>query len=349
MTLRCGFYNSLSHDRQYNSVDISRLFNALIKDGIFMSIGDAFMVTPGTGMQVVVGTGLAWFNSTWTTNDAGIPIEIDPAEAVLNRLDCIALEINSNNEVRDNQIVVVKGTPASNPVPPDLTNDEYVHQYPLCYLAIAPGTTQIAIAMINNQIGQNSTPFVTGILETLDANFIVAQWTDYLVDWFSQQSSMFNEWFESLEDILDENTAGNLLNLINNHTHGNISHDGEIGIIANQIITTGTGGSLQASSPETVRALLNAYVKPIMRTNQTIPIASWASNSTYPDFPYRASLSVTNVISGMKPLVSFIPADAILGILCPNSRAYDGGIYIYASEIPSKIITIEDLIVFAGV
>ena len=39
MALTYGFYNSLNGDRKYNAMDISRLFDGLIKDGVFMSIG----------------------------------------------------------------------------------------------------------------------------------------------------------------------------------------------------------------------------------------------------------------------------------------------------------------------
>lgn len=41
-----GFYNSQDHDRVYDANDFSAIFNGIINDGVFMSVGDKFNVTP---------------------------------------------------------------------------------------------------------------------------------------------------------------------------------------------------------------------------------------------------------------------------------------------------------------
>ena len=38
MSVTSGFYNGLSHDRKYNAVQMSSLFDGIINDGIFQSI-----------------------------------------------------------------------------------------------------------------------------------------------------------------------------------------------------------------------------------------------------------------------------------------------------------------------
>ena len=75
MALTYGFYNSLNGDRKYNAMDISRLFDGLIKDGVFMSIGSAFIVEASSERVVNVGIGRAWFNNTWIYNDANIGVQ----------------------------------------------------------------------------------------------------------------------------------------------------------------------------------------------------------------------------------------------------------------------------------
>ena len=70
MAFTCGFFNSQNGDRKYNAEQMASIFDGLIKDGVYDTVGDIFAVTPGTGMQVRVGSGRAWFAHTWNNNDA---------------------------------------------------------------------------------------------------------------------------------------------------------------------------------------------------------------------------------------------------------------------------------------
>lgn len=204
MSVTYGFYDSLNGDRKYNAKQISELFDGLIRDGVFMSIGDAFVVSVGGGMNITVGTGRAWFNHTWTYNDAPLILQVDQSEIALNRIDTVVLEVNSNIDVRANTIKIVKGVPSSEPVATELVRNEFVNQYPLAYIYVSAGVTEITAANITNTVGTSDCPFVTGILETVDIDTLLAQW-----------DGEFHDWIQQLEEILDEDTAGNLLNLIN--------------------------------------------------------------------------------------------------------------------------------------
>lgn len=48
MSVTYGFYNSLNGDRKYNAEQVSSLFDGLIIDGVFASIGTAFAVKATT-------------------------------------------------------------------------------------------------------------------------------------------------------------------------------------------------------------------------------------------------------------------------------------------------------------
>ena len=95
---------------------------------------NAFVVKAANGNTVNVDTGKAWFNHTWTINDAVLPIELPEADILLERIDAVILEVNASSMVRQNTIKFVKGTASSTPVRPSMENSEYVHQYPLCYI-----------------------------------------------------------------------------------------------------------------------------------------------------------------------------------------------------------------------
>lgn len=205
MAVTFGFYNSLNGDRKYFSTQFSQLFNALIKDGVFMHIGEHFNVRAGSGMEVIVESGLAWFDSTWTLNDADYPLDISVSDLLQTRIDAVILEVNTAVSSRTNTIKVLTGTPSTTPQKPSLTNTAEIHQYPLAYVTVGVGVTSITQANIENCIGTDPCPFVTGVLDTIDATTLIAQW-----------EAQFNEWFDSLGETLSGDVAGNLLNMINN-------------------------------------------------------------------------------------------------------------------------------------
>lgn len=204
MAISCGFYDSLNGDRKYSSPQISYLFNALIKDGVFMHVGDHLAVKQNSGMQIIVGSGLAWFNSTWTLNDTDYPLNVEAADLLAPRIDAVILEVNESTSKRDNTIKIIKGTAATIPQKPSLTNTADVHQYALAYVTVGANVTEITDANIENQIGLEGCPFVSGILETIAIDSLISQW-----------KAQFEEWFESVQDTLSGDVAGNLLTKIN--------------------------------------------------------------------------------------------------------------------------------------
>ena len=199
MAFTCGFFNSENGDRKYNAEQMSAIFDGIIADGVFTTIGDHMAVSAGTGMQVLVGTGKAWFDHTWNVNDAAYPLTIAASDVTLSRIDAIVLEINHSDSVRLNKLRVVQGTVASSPVKPTLTNSEKIHQHPLAWVTVAPGVTQIAASAIENAVGTSACPFVTGIIATTDIDDLFAQW-----------NGEFDEWFDNLKAQLSDNVVANL-------------------------------------------------------------------------------------------------------------------------------------------
>lgn len=194
MSFASGFFNSVDHDRLYDATDISRLFDGLIRDGIFASIGDCLVVKQSNKMNVTVGTGRAWFNHTWSYNDALYPVTIPPSEILMDRIDAIVLEINSVESVRANSIKLIKGTPASTPTKPALTNTKEVHQYPLAYVTVGKEVVSIRQADIENCVGTSVCPFVTGILEVISIEQLIPQWKDILNRFVEENTANFNTW-----------------------------------------------------------------------------------------------------------------------------------------------------------
>ena len=214
MAVTYGFYDSLNHDRLYNAQQMSAIFDGIINDGVFMSVGNQFHTVAGTGMQVIVKSGRAWFDSTWTLNDAEYPLSIDAADVLLTRIDAVVLEVNSEVATRANTIKVVKGTPASTPAKPTLTNTATIHQHALAYVTVAKNTTAITNSMIEIVVGKTETPYVTAILQTTD-----------ITDLFKKWESDFQIWFETVRSTLDGDVALNLQNQIDALTRSILKDD----------------------------------------------------------------------------------------------------------------------------
>lgn len=219
MSVSSGFFNSLNGDRKYNAAQMSAIFDGLIIDGVFASIGTAFAVNAAGGLTVNVGIGKAWFDHTWTVNDSILPMTAPEAEVLLDRIDAVVLEVNGTESVRENTIKFVKGNPSSAPSRPTLTNEGNVHQYPLCYIYRKYGTAVINQADITPMVGTESTPFVTGILQTISLDELLGKWQDELDrftnarsqevdDWIAQEESDFTTWFNEMKaDLQHEQTV----------------------------------------------------------------------------------------------------------------------------------------------
>lgn len=196
MALSSGFFNDKNGDRAYDAEQMSQIFDGIIRDGVYETIGDRFQVTPGEGMTVMVGSGRAWFDHTWTLNDNTLLLQLDPSETSLNRIDLVVLEVNSSEETRENTIKIVKGTPAVNPVRPDLVKTYFINQYPLAAVLVRAGITTPTTYDITNLVGTSECPFVIGVLEIMTIDQIVNQWRAEFEQWMSVNSAEFRAWFD---------------------------------------------------------------------------------------------------------------------------------------------------------
>lgn len=79
-------------------------------------------------------------------------------------------------------------------------------------------------------------------------------------------------------------------------------------------------------------------------SSTSVPAASFVSDSTYADYPYRAAVALTGVSSSMIPEVVFGVSDAMSGNFAPVAEAYDGGIHLYAAAVPDAAITIPTIL-----
>lgn len=288
MAVTSGFYNSVNGDRKYNALQMSSIFDGIIEDGVYSTIGDHFSVTAGTGNTVIVGTGRAWFNHTWTLNDADYPVILEPSEVVLNRYDAIVIEVNGSNVVRGNSIKVIKGTPGSSPSKPSLAKgDSNIWQHPLAYVYVPAGSSSISQSNIEYVVGKSECPFVVAAVQSVNIDALVAQWQDE-----------FDTWFDNLEYQLSGDVAGNLQNQINQKADkANIIDDLD-DLLANQ------ANGMIAGAKAVAALHANLAEKVYSRTD--IPIFDFYDVEDF-DLRKRGNEVFFNVSLSMQPGVQFDP------------------------------------------
>lgn len=197
MAVTYGFFDSVNGDRKYNADQISDYFLKLISNGVFATPADAMQVQAASGMNVNVSAGWGFINCKWINNDAPYSLTLDASDVVLNRIDRVVLRLDPSTAVRSIVIAVKKGTPASSPQPPALTQTAGgVWELSLAQIAINAGATAITQADITDERANTSVcGWVTGLIDQIDTTNL-----------FAQYDSAFNSWFATIKEAVTTTT-----------------------------------------------------------------------------------------------------------------------------------------------
>lgn len=201
MALSFGFYNSVNHDRKYFAEDMSRILDGVISEGVFSSVGKHYAVTANGGNEIKVESGNAWFNHTWTYNDSYVVKELSVSDVINDRIDAVVIEVNRSDDVRENSIQIVTGTPSSTPAKPTLTNTDLVSQHPIAYIYRKANSTAIVQSDITSCVGTEECPFVTGPVNTVTADDLLKKWQAEFEEWIQSTKT---DGSQVIEDIKPE-------------------------------------------------------------------------------------------------------------------------------------------------
>lgn len=83
-------------------------------------------------------------------------------------------------------------------------------------------------------------------------------------------------------------------------------------------------------------------------TNVVVAVADWISDNTFPDYPYRAAITLNGVTSSDYANVFFAASDIEANDLSPYTDTAADTVYIFASEMPSTAITVPLIEVIKG-
>lgn len=155
--------------------------------GVFAGSGNASVTalpSPSMAVQVSDGVGwlsnygqdgVAWWIDNLEKNGEKLQISVSSADGMLNRIDRVIVEWKTTNYVDLPEIKTLKGTAASNPQPPALTNNRIMRQISLARIRIPAGSTAITPDMIiDERLDESVCGLVTDNIE-IDTSVIQKQ------------------------------------------------------------------------------------------------------------------------------------------------------------------------------
>ena len=158
--------------------------------GVFGANGNAAVTAVTDAMAVTVSDGVGWISNdaadgvVWWINEEAetgskLRLSVAMADAVLPRIDRVVVSWQTTNYVALPTVTILKGTPASSPVAPALTNNNVLRQISLAAIRIPAGSTAISAAMISDErLNESVCGLVTSGVE-VDTSVMQAQWEEF--------------------------------------------------------------------------------------------------------------------------------------------------------------------------
>lgn len=169
-----GFFNSVNGDRRYNANQIGSYFKGLVSNGVFQNVGKAFIVKPGSGMTINVGSGKAYINEKWIENDNTANYNIDASDSAYDRIDVVVIRLN--NTSRTIEIKILKGSATTSPQAQGITRNSSIYDLKLAEIRVKANSTSITTANITDyRANSNVCGFVTGLVKQVDTTELFLQ------------------------------------------------------------------------------------------------------------------------------------------------------------------------------
>lgn len=130
-------------DRAVDSAVYRGLLKNLFTTGILSTDSTNMQVTTNEDMTVNVLSGFAMVEGVMNLNDETVTLEVEAADTNYARIDSVVLRLNTNDDFRNCDFYIVKGTPSEAPVRPALTREIAVYELGLADIYVASGATSI--------------------------------------------------------------------------------------------------------------------------------------------------------------------------------------------------------------
>ena len=143
MAVTYGFFDSVNADRRYNAEQMDELFDGIVNQGVFQSLGGGLAVSAGSGLAVNVATGKAIIQKRWVKNDSTLALAISAASATYPRYDAVVIKYDGASRLVS--IYVKEGSPAASPAYPSMTRSGTTYEMCLAYVYVAANATSVTV------------------------------------------------------------------------------------------------------------------------------------------------------------------------------------------------------------
>lgn len=215
MAWTSGFFNSVNGDRVYTAQQMSSIFEGLITNGVYESVGNKLAVEPNNGMTIQIATGRGWFAKHWVNNDSEYTMTLNPSDVTLKRYVAVVIKADDTDSVRDAKPYLKYGEFNANPVKPVMEKTEKVNEFCLAYILQDAGATEIRAEHIEDTRMDNKLcGWVTGLITQVDSHTLFTQWQALFDGFLKQSTETFTEWFTNLEGKINDNTETMLVSAL---------------------------------------------------------------------------------------------------------------------------------------
>ena len=246
MAWNYGFFNSVNGDRTYTAEHISQMYEGMISNGVFASVGKELVVEPNSGMTIQINTGRGHFNNHWVRNDSVMLLVVADSDVLLNRYAAVCIRVDESDGVRSAEPYLKYGDFATAPSKPEMEHGEKVDEFCLAYVYIPAGATEIKGSNIEDARGDTSVcGWVHVLMDQVETSTLWQQykseWAEFMQQtedstdawkasernefenwlsaeklalrtWEDAETAAFEAWFNGLETMLEGDVAASLAN-----------------------------------------------------------------------------------------------------------------------------------------
>lgn len=230
-------------DRAETSELFRLLFSKLLTNGVLAKPADCFKVLAGdTGLSVTVRPGFGLINGAFAYDPAPATFQLAAAPTSYSRIDRVVLRCNYLERLCE--IIVKTGTAAATPQAPELiqpVSGDY-YELGLANVTVSANQTVITQSSISDTRPNSAVcGYITQFIDSIDTEAFYDQFNAFYAEFvaksnasYSQFERMakaaydgfteamkefqrtsqnaFNEWFATVQGLLDEDVAGRLIN-----------------------------------------------------------------------------------------------------------------------------------------
>lgn len=190
------------------------IFLKYFTEGIFPNPSTNFQVMENSTNGAIVKSGFALVRGVTAIMDEDSTIIFEKADS-LDRIDRVVLRHDDTLSVRNTSIIILKGTPASTPQPPEITRDSTIWDLVLANVRIRANTNVVTQSQIEDtRLDTSICGIIASTIDTIDTETLYAQIQSDLIQFKENEQADFLEWFNEIKGQLSEDQAGHLQNQI---------------------------------------------------------------------------------------------------------------------------------------